>query len=238
MPRKAIVVFAVLILSFLTVKLVSHIRENPYSSIKQPEKTEYLQQNGLKEDGCRTHVHITKPDIPLSEIIKSKGIKEPKEINLHVDLKTRTMFFRYRDIVLKEYRISAGKNTDKGDKEKEGDYRTPRGEFYICTKVKYSPSREYLGSRWMLLSYPNREHAERGLISNLISKADYERIIKSISMKAIPPQDTILGNAIGIHGGAKPDYPRDWTAGCIGMYDEDIEEVFEYVNEGTTVVIE
>jgi lipoprotein-anchoring transpeptidase ErfK/SrfK len=47
----------------------------------------------------------------------------------------------------------------------------------------------------------------------------------------------MLGSTIGIHGGAREGLPKDWTAGCIGMYDEDVEEIFEYIDKGTSVVI-
>lgn len=192
----------------------------------------------LEQHSATLHVRNTKPDTPLSKIIGDIGIDDYQKFNLYVDLESRTMYFRYGNTALKQYRISAGTKTDGGDKEKEGDFRTPRGEFYICTKVKYSPPKGYLGSRWMLLSYPTIEDAERGLKKGLITLEVYNDIKESVLKKEIPPQNTILGSAIGIHGGARPGLLKDWTAGCIGMYDQDVEEIFEYVNVGTRVVIE
>lgn len=178
------------------------------------------------------------PDIPLSQIMSDKGYSADKNVNIYVDLQTRTLFFKYCDETLKKYKISAGTKTNLGDKEKEGDYRTPRGEFFICSKNIYSPPKGYIGSRWMMLSYPNIEAAERGLNSNLIDESTYERVKSANVGKRTPPQDTILGSAIGIHGGATPQLSKDWTAGCIGMYNQDVEEIYEFMKVGTVVRIE
>ncbi|MCA1632003.1 MAG: L,D-transpeptidase family protein, partial [Acidobacteria bacterium] len=57
--------------------------------------------------------------------------------------------------VVREYRVALGKNP-ADDKERQGGYRTPEGEFYVC--VKNAASKFYLS---LGLSYPNREDAER-----------------------------------------------------------------------------
>ncbi|HHW32076.1 MAG TPA: L,D-transpeptidase [Clostridiaceae bacterium] len=187
------------------------------------------------------HVRINVPNRPLADILKENNIDPGSEFNLYIDLQTRSLLFRHEDNVLKRYRIGAGRNTSQGDKEREGDLRTPRGEFYICSKVVYEKSKTVkegnLGTRWMQLSYPNIEAADRGLENNLISKEVYDRIKEAIEKKETPPQNTPLGSAIGIHGGAKHSFPRDWTAGCIGMYDKDIEEIFDYLKIGDRVQI-
>lgn len=198
-----------------------------------PEK---IYENSEPSD--KYHLRNVEPDIPLSQIMSDKGYKSGDNVNIFVDLKTRTLFFKYSDEILKKYIISAGTRTDIGDKEQEGDYRTPRGNFYICSKNIYSPPKGYLGSRWMLLSYPNIEAAERGLDSGLIDQSTYNRVKSANLDKRTPPQDTILGSAIGIHGGARPNLSKDWTAGCIGMYNQDVEEIFEFVKIGTRVFIE
>jgi hypothetical protein len=185
----------------------------------------------------RKHVRSVNPDIPLQEIINSKGIGKAEDFSLEVDLSSHTLFFKHENEVLKEYRIAAGYNTEQGDKEKEGDGRTPHGCFYICSKKVYSPPKGYIGSRWMLLSYPGLEAAEQGLQNNMIDRDTFVRIQNALEREQIPPQDTVLGSAIGIHGGARPHLTKDWTAGCIGMYDQDVEEVFEYVRVGTYVLI-
>jgi lipoprotein-anchoring transpeptidase ErfK/SrfK len=183
------------------------------------------------------HLRGVSPDIPLKEILHSKALAA-NSYWLQVKLDTRTLYFKDGDEILKQYRISAGKQTNQGDKEKEGDYRTPKGKFYICSKDAFLKSQGYLGTRWMLLSYPGLEAAERGLKHKIITQKVYDAIVLSISHKNVPPQDTPLGSAVGIHGGGNPALPKDWTAGCIGMYDQDIEEIYEFVKPGTLVIIE
>lgn len=190
------------------------------------------------EPSDKFHNRFVEPDIPLSQIMSDKELKADNKVNIFVDLKTRTLHFKYGEETLKKYSISAGTKTNHGDKEKEGDYRTPRGNFYICSKNIYSPPKGYIGSRWMLLSYPNIEAAERGLSSGLIDESTYNKVKSANLNKRTPPQDTILGSAIGIHGGARPNLSKDWTAGCIGMYNQDVEEIFEFVKIGTIVYIE
>ncbi len=81
---------------------------------------------------------------------------------------------------VKSYRIALG--WGGGDKEREGDGRTPEGEFYIC--VKNPNSRFYLS---LGLSYPNIEDAERGLRDGLIDRDQYEEIVSAIRRDITPP---------------------------------------------------
>lgn len=192
------------------------------------------------EDGNATgnrHTHFTSPVIPLDRLMKAKTLKTDTSVNLYIDLSTHTLYFRLEEEIIKRYRIASGKRTFLGDKEKRGDYRTPRGKFFICSKAAFEEPRGTMGTRWMQLSYPNLEAAERGLRDRLIPVEVFKNIKDAIDHKKTPPQDTPLGNGVGIHGGAAPERSRDWTAGCIGMYDEDIEEVFKYVKVGTPVFI-
>jgi murein L,D-transpeptidase YafK len=128
---------------------------------------------------------------------------------------------------IKSYGIALG--WGKGDKVREGDGCTPEGRFYIC---HHNPGSRYHLS--MGLSYPNIEDAERGLRNGLISKPEYGRIVEAIRKKRTPPWNTPLGGEIMIHGhGTK----RDWTAGCIALANEDIEELYHALPDGTPVEI-
>ncbi len=191
-----------------------------------------------EEPSNKAHLRSVKPDVPLDELLKGKNIDNKDSFNIFIDLEKRTLFFKYNEEIIKQYVISAGKKSEEGQKEKEGDYKTPVGNFFICQKEVYNPPKTYLGSRWMMLSYPGLEAAEEGLKKEMITKDVYNTIKESYQDKTMPPQTTKLGSYIGIHGGARPDYPRDWTAGCIGMYNQDVEEIYKYVKNGTRVVIQ
>jgi murein L,D-transpeptidase YafK len=131
--------------------------------------------------------------------------------------------------VVRTYRVALGKNPSD-DKERQGDYRTPEGEFYVC--VKNAASKFYLS---LGLSYPNREDAERGLRDRLITRGQYARIVEALGKGLRPPWDTALGGEIFIHGGGSAS---DWTWGCVALDDADVKELFDAVPKGTKVVIE
>jgi murein L,D-transpeptidase YafK len=131
--------------------------------------------------------------------------------------------------MVREYRVVLG-GDPVGDKERQGDSRTPEGEFYVCVKNERSQFYRSLG-----LSYPNREDAERGLRDGLITRAEYDRIVRALTRKRTPPWDTALGGEIFIHGGGTSN---DWTAGCVALDNADMQELFDSVRLGTPVRIE
>ena len=131
-------------------------------------------------------------------------------------------------VVVRTYRVGLGLSP-VDDKERQGDRRTPEGEFYVFTKNNKSAYYLSLG-----ISYPNLEDAERGLRSKLISRRQHDAIVRAIKRKAIPPQNTALGGDIYIHGNGAGS---DWTWGCVALENEDIRELFDAVGVGTPVTI-
>ncbi len=142
------------------------------------------------------------------------------------------------DQPFKTYRAVFGKGYQDGDKRKEGDKRTPEGDFYICT-INHS-KRFY---KFMGLSYPDLRHASDGLQNKLISPEQYELIKKAIDDRQQPPWGTRLGGAVGIHGrmidGAVGSSLAsvNWTDGCIALDNADIDEIYSVVTFGTPVTI-
>jgi hypothetical protein len=131
--------------------------------------------------------------------------------------------------LLKTYKIALG-FAPEGDKEQEGDGKTPLGEFYVFTKNDQSKFYLSLG-----ISYPSIDDAERGLRENLISPEEHTAIVKSISEKKMPPQNTRLGGEIYIHGGGGA--AKDWTWGCMALKDEEMREIFDAIPQGAPVSI-
>ena len=123
--------------------------------------------------------------------------------------------------------VVMGKNP--ADKQREGDLATPAGEFYICSKNPESDYHRFLG-----LSYPNMEDAERGLRAKMITQAEYEQIREAIRQKKCPPWKTALGGEVGLHG---PSPNVTWTHGCIAMSLEQIERLYDLLEIGDEVVI-
>lgn len=138
------------------------------------------------------------------------------------------------------------------------DRATPKGNFYICQKSA-GPLPRGFGSRWMRLSYPSFEDAERGLRTGLITENQYLSIVHALERGKIPLQTTKLGGGIGIHG--TPDRTQkfyslyrqmhdklsliapmisnmfDNTHGCVALFNADVEELFDLSPIGTKVEI-
>ena len=131
--------------------------------------------------------------------------------------------------LVRSYRIGLGLSP-LGDKVREGDHRTPEGDFYIFAKNDKSAFYLSLG-----ISYPNAAHAARGLRDGLITKAQYDSIMNALKAKKAPPQSTLLGGDIYIHGNGAGS---DWTWGCVALEDRDVRELFEVIPVGTPVRIE
>lgn len=130
---------------------------------------------------------------------------------------------------VRTYRAAFGTGVADGDKEVQGDGRTPEGLFYVCMKNPRSKYTLSLG-----LSYPNIEHARRGLRDKLITQEQYDQIVAALQAGQTPPWDTRLGGEIMIHGKGSQ---RDWTAGCVAMDDSSITELYSAIPVGTPVQI-
>ncbi|NQT83511.1 L,D-transpeptidase family protein [bacterium] len=179
--------------------------------------------------------YLRKPWVPKMEQLY--GPETPGDEPLHISVKNpslviykarREMELYDGDSLVRTYHIALGLNPVE-DKRKEGDGCTPEGEFYICTKNDRSRFHLFMG-----LSYPNKEDAERGLKSCLISDEENARILQAFAAKKRPPWNTRLGGEIGIHGEGNR---VDWTHGGIALDNKDIEELFMLMELGSPVKI-
>jgi murein L,D-transpeptidase YafK len=129
---------------------------------------------------------------------------------------------------LRRYRVVLGANVT-GDKEREGDRKTPEGVFYICSRNGTSRFHKFMG-----LSYPAPADAARGLKARMITRAEHDAILAAHQKKECPPWKTALGGEVGIHGGG---IDRDWTLGCIALTNEAIDELWSALKMGDPVEI-
>ena len=139
--------------------------------------------------------------------------------------KTLTVFDGEEEVL--RLPVVLGKNPT--DKEREGDLATPEGDFYVCDKNPQSRYHRFLG-----LSYPNLEDAERGLRDKLIGPDEYAQIRDAIAGRTCPPWKTALGGEIGIHG---PCPNVTWTHGCVALTVEQIERLYDWLELGDEVTI-
>lgn len=153
-------------------------------------------------------------------------LRDPKIV---VHKARRELLLFAGNTIVRTYRAGLGLSPI-GDKVRQGDRRTPEGEFYIFTRNKQSQFYLSLG-----ISYPNATHAKRGLRDGLINRAQYDSIMSALEKKKRPLQNTALGGDIYIHGNGASS---DWTWGCVALENEDMRELFDAVPVGTPVTIE
>ncbi|CAK0740053.1 YkuD domain-containing protein [Gammaproteobacteria bacterium] len=132
-------------------------------------------------------------------------------------------------------RVALGRSGAANERQR-GDGVTPIGEFRIAWINRSSPFDVFFG-----LDFPNEEHTERAYQHHLIDIDTYYALRTALSEGRLPPQDTPLGGTIGIHGlgMGDPTIHRkfDWTKGCVALTNEEIEQLAQWVQVGTRVVI-
>lgn len=117
--------------------------------------------------------------------------------------------------ILKAYKVSLGKQP-KGHKVKAGDQRTPEGSYVLDSR---NPQSKFYKA--IHISYPNRSD------------------ITAAQSLGVSP-----GNGIMIHGlpnklGELGRIHRrwDWTDGCIAVTNEEMNEIWELISDGTPIEI-
>jgi hypothetical protein len=140
--------------------------------------------------------------------------------------------------LVKNLRGSLGFAPD-GDKEQEGDGKTPEGVFYI---PRLLPESSYYKA--FLLSYPLPEDAKRGVESDLITSNQRKQIESAHSACVEPPQTTKLGGELELHGQnpktkslSKEPNKSDWTAGCVALANDDVDLLWSTLNVHDTIVV-
>ncbi|WP_134678582.1 L,D-transpeptidase family protein [Paracoccus ravus] len=142
---------------------------------------------------------------------KFKTYQGPPVTQVVVKKGERRMYLISGRTPIKAYDISLG-NQPLGPKRFEGDGRTPEGMYFIDRKNPRSRYHLSLG-----ISYPSTEDVARA------------------AMMGLRPGGDIMIHGLGPEGRAlnRPD----WTAGCIAVNDEEIEEIFAMLNPGVPIFI-
>jgi len=112
---------------------------------------------------------------------------------------------------------------DLGDKMKEGDRKTPNGQFKIILK-KINP-------KWgaeLLLDYPNASSLQK---------------FKDRKSKGLIPKNARIGDGIAIHATRQEeewtvDNFYNWTDGCVSVKYSEMKDLYSYIPIGTPVTIQ
>ena len=160
------------------------------------------------------------------------GTGELYGLTIHIFKERRQMLLKQGDHVLRTFGVRLGRQP-VGTKEYRGDNRTPEGQYYVSEKKASSRFHRFLG-----ISYPNRDDADRAFSQRLISANEWADIFVANVRRSVPPSSTLLGGRVGIHGlGGRQRSLFDWTEGCIAIGDAEIEYLYEVVPVGTPVII-
>lgn len=141
---------------------------------------------------------------------KFRDYSGPEVTRVIVYKEDRRMYLLHKNRVLKSYRIALGFEPS-GDKKVSGDGRTPEGDYYIDRRNPRSRFHLSLG-----ISYPNRRD-----------------MYEARKLGKDP------GGDIFIHGRGRgfSFLIPDWTWGCIAVTDDEIEEIYAMVRDGTPISI-
>lgn len=118
-------------------------------------------------------------------------------------------------IAIKQYRIALGR-VPIGNKQQEGDNRTPEGIYKIDRRN--DKSRFHLS---LHISYPTSAESEAARQRGVSPGGD-------IMIHGLPNGLAYIGE---LH------HQADWTAGCIAATNDEIEEIWNAVPDGTVIEI-
>ena len=117
--------------------------------------------------------------------------------------------------VLKTYKVALGGNPT-GHKQQQGDSRTPEGNYVLDFRNAHSQFH-----RALHISYPNAADRASAKRRGVSPGGD-------IFLHGLPNGYGAVGSAHTLH---------DWTDGCIAVTNDEIEEIWRVVKDGTPIEI-
>ncbi len=141
---------------------------------------------------------------------KFRNYAGPEVTRIVVEKSERRMHLLHGEKVLRSYDIALGREP-VGQKRREGDGRTPEGNYIIDRRNPRSAFHLSLG-----ISYPT---------------VSQRRVAREAGLS--PGGDIFIHGQAGKHRGRG----TDWTEGCIALNNEHIDEIWREVPDGTPIDI-
>jgi murein L,D-transpeptidase YafK len=117
--------------------------------------------------------------------------------------------------IFKAYKVALGRQP-KGHKTRQGDRRTPEGRYVLDSR---NPNSRYHLA--IHISYPNASDVlsaqQRGVSPG-----------GNIMIHGLPPESKSIGDLHSF---------LDWTDGCIAVTNSEMEEIWQFVSDGTPIEI-
>ncbi|HEY2018287.1 MAG TPA: L,D-transpeptidase family protein [Bryobacteraceae bacterium] len=132
-----------------------------------------------------------------------------------VNKSRRELLLLHGESVLRSYRVALGRNP-VGPKVRQGDGKTPEGAYVIDRR---KPDSDYHLA--LHISYPSAAERDRAREAGLDPGGD-------IMIHGLRNGQGHIGRA---HLGS------DWTQGCIAVTDEEMDEIWDLVSDGTPIQI-
>ena len=153
--------------------------------------------------------------LPASELPMGAMDETPEVSEVLVRKEERRLYLLAGDEVVRSYRIGLGDNPS-GHKLYEGDERTPEGEYILDWR---NPNSDFYKS--IHISYPNNQDRELA------------------SAWGLDPGGSIMihGLPTGVGDMAFAYLGLDWTDGCIAVSNEEMDEIWQLVADGTPIRI-
>ncbi|APX16309.1 hypothetical protein BWR17_11040 [Phaeobacter inhibens] len=146
---------------------------------------------------------------------KFRRYNGPEVTSVVVNKGARKVYLLHHEDVLREYDMELG-FAPLGHKQIEGDGKTPEGTYLIDRRNPNSRYHLSIG-----ISYPNGQ--DRAKASAMGKKPGGEIFIHGEP-----------NNAKERKRAARVD---DWTAGCIAVTNDEIEEIYAMVRDGTVITL-
>jgi murein L,D-transpeptidase YafK len=156
----------------------------------------------------------------LSVLLLCVGLAQTSVHPLHADRvvvlkKERTLQLLNRGRVIKTYKVALG-GDPVGAKSRQGDHKTPEGTYVLDSR---NPHSQFYKS--IHISYPNA--GDRA----------------AARQKGVSPGGDVfvhgLPNGYGWVGSSHR--LKDWTDGCVAVTDQEIDEIWQAVADGTPIEI-
>ena len=136
-------------------------------------------------------------------------------VEIRVEKALRRLTVLEDGVAVRTYEIALGANPI-GHKQEEGDERTPEGRYVIDYRNTHSRFH-----RSLHISYPNEKDRREAEARGVSAGGD-------IVIHGLPPGWSWLGAA---------HHAFDWTDGCIAVTNDEMDELWERIEEGTPIEI-
>lgn len=150
--------------------------------------------------------------LALGATAAETAVKADKVLVLKKDRELRLL---RGDKVLKKYKVALG-GSPEGAKERQGDRKTPEGRYILDSRNRNSQF-----YRSIHINYPSKADRERARRMGVSPGGD-------LFIHGLPNGQGWIGSAHRLH---------DWTDGCIAVTNEEMDEIWAMVDDGTPIEI-